>query len=53
MIKQYECVQLKSGNKATIVEILEAGVAYIADVERDGYIYTEFIKEGDILTGNQ
>jgi len=33
LIKQYDEVILKSGKSAVIVEILEAGKAYIADIE--------------------
>ncbi len=47
-IKQYDKVQLKNGHKAYIVEVLEENVAYMADVERDGDTYTDFIKFKDI-----
>jgi len=32
VIKQYDVVKLKDGRRAVIVEVLEQGVAYIADV---------------------
>jgi hypothetical protein len=41
MIRQYDRVQLKSGHKAFIVEILEEDVAYMADIDRDGDTYTD------------
>lgn len=47
-IKQYDQVQLKDGHKAYIVEILEENVAYMADVERDGDTYTDFVRFADI-----
>lgn len=48
MIKQSDKVLLKSGNKAYIVEILEKDTAFIADINRGGDTYTEFITAGDI-----
>ena len=36
MIKQYDKVRLKDGRIATIVEALEEGVAYLADVDLPG-----------------
>lgn len=35
-IKQYDKVRLKDGRICTIVDILEEGVAYIADVSLPG-----------------
>lgn len=35
-IKQYDKVRLKDGRTATIVEVLEEGVAYLADVDLPG-----------------
>jgi len=32
-IKQYDRVILKDGRKAQIIEVFEAGVAYLADVD--------------------
>ena len=49
MIKQYDKVKLKNGNFAIIVEILEPGKAYIADIEiSDGDYTTEAIFHSDI-----
>lgn len=42
-IRQYGKVLLKTGNEAYIVEILEEGKAYMADIDRDGDTYTEFV----------
>lgn len=36
MIKQYDKVRLKDGRTATIVEVLEEGVAYLVDVDLPG-----------------
>lgn len=36
IIKQYDKVILKDGRTATIVEILEDGVAYLVDVDLPG-----------------
>ncbi len=49
MIRLYDKVLLKSGEKATIVEIYEQGVAYEADIEKDGDYLTDTIKESDII----
>ncbi|MDR1590140.1 MAG: hypothetical protein LBS51_08125 [Oscillospiraceae bacterium] len=49
MIDQYQIVKLKSGQKACIVEILEQGRAYIADIEiSEGNFETEQISQDDI-----
>lgn len=49
MIKQYDKIKLKSGKYAIIVEILEQGKAYIADIElSDGEYETETIEHSDI-----
>ena len=49
MIKQYDKVKLKNGKYAIIVEILESGKAYIADIEiSDGNYITEAILHSDI-----
>ena len=50
MIKLYDKVLLKSGETAFIVEIYEQGVAYEADIERDGITITDTIKQEDIQT---
>lgn len=47
-IKQYDRVKLKSGETATIVEILEADKAYIADIESQGDFDTKTIKFEEI-----
>jgi ribosomal protein L14E/L6E/L27E len=51
MIGQYQTVKLKNGKRACIVEILEQGKAYIADVEiaKDDY-ETEQISHDDIAS---
>lgn len=36
IVKQYDKVRLKDGRTCTIVDILEEGVAYIADVNLPG-----------------
>jgi len=49
MIKQYDKIKLKSGERAVIVEIWEQGVSYEADIEIDFDDYkTETIKHTDI-----
>lgn len=35
-LEQYDIVLLKDGRACTIVEVLEEGVAYLADVELPG-----------------
>lgn len=40
-IKQYDRVLLKDGNEASIVEIFEEDVAFLADIDKDGDTYTE------------
>ena len=48
-MRQYCRVRLKSGETASIVEILEDGKAYLADVDhKDGSIPTDFIAQDDI-----
>lgn len=48
-MKQYCRVQLKTGEKAYIVEILEDGKAYLADVDhKDGSVSTDFVTQSDI-----
>ena len=42
MVKKYDKVRLKDGRTATIVEVLEEGVAYLADWD------TEEIRQEDI-----
>ena len=45
----YQTVRLKSGKRATIVEVLEQGKAYIADIEiSEGDFETEQIAQEDI-----
>jgi len=47
----YQRVRLKSGKRATIVEILEQGKAYIADIELDeGDCETQQIFHRDIAS---
>ena len=48
-MKPYTHVVLTSGESACIVDVLEDGVAYLADVDhQDGSTSTEFVKHGDI-----
>ena len=43
MIKLYDKVKLKSGEVATIVEILDNSKAFVADIEKADGTDTEFI----------
>ncbi len=47
-IKQYDRVLLKDGNEASIVEIFEEDVAFLADIDKDGDTYTEDVSIKDI-----
>nr|WP_325302753.1 hypothetical protein [uncultured Dysosmobacter sp.] len=50
MIKPYDKVRLKDGRTATIVEILEPGIAYLADIDLPGPDWeTEEIRQDDIV----
>jgi len=47
----YQAVRLTNGKRATIVEILEQGKAYIADIEiAEGEFETEQISQADIIS---
>lgn len=47
--KEFDKVQLKSGETAYIADVLKAGVAYVVDVDKvDGKIETEVIEQKDI-----
>jgi len=47
----YQAVRLRNGKKATIVEVLEQGKAYIADIEiTEGDFETEQILQEDIAS---
>jgi hypothetical protein len=49
MLKLYDHIKLKTGKRAVIVEIWEAGVSYEADIEIElGEYETETIKHSDI-----
>lgn len=51
IIEQYDIVLLKDGRACTIVEVLEEGVAYLADVELPGPDWeTIEIRQEDIQT---
>ena len=51
MPHMYQHVRLKNGKRATIVEILEQGKAYIADIEVEEDDYeTEQISHEDITS---
>ena len=47
-IKQYDRVLLKDGCEASIVEIFEDGKVFLADVDKDGDIFTEEIQANEI-----
>ena len=47
-IKLYDRVRLKSGEAASIVEILEPYVAYLADIDYEEDTETEMIRYEDI-----
>ena len=47
----YQAIRLKNGKRATIVEILEQGKAYIADIEISaGDFETEQVLQEDIAS---
>lgn len=48
IIREYERVLLKSGCEASIIEILEEGKMYLADIDRDGDTDTEEISADEI-----
>lgn len=43
-IKQYDRVLLKNGAKASIVEIFEDNILFLADIDKDGDTYTEELR---------
>jgi hypothetical protein len=47
-IKQYDRVLLKDGNVAIIVEVFVPDSAFLADIEKDGDIYTEDVTIDEI-----
>ncbi len=48
-MKQYTCVKLKTGEPACIVEVLEDGKAYLADIDHeDGSTTTDFITDDQV-----
>lgn len=47
-IKLYDRVLLRDGYEASIVEIFEEGITFLADIDRDGDTYTEDIRIEDI-----
>ena len=47
-IKQYDRVLLKDGNEAMIVEVFVPGSDFLADIEKDGDIYTEDVTIDEI-----
>ena len=47
-ITQYDCVRLRDGHTAYIVEILEDGKAYLADISKNCDTFTEHITINDI-----
>ena len=48
LVKQYDRVLLKDGNRASIVEIFEEGKLFLADIDKDDDTYTEEITIEDI-----
>lgn len=48
IIKQYDRVLMKDGNKASVVEILEADKEFIVDIDKNGDTDTEEIGIDDI-----
>ncbi|MDY5835770.1 MAG: hypothetical protein SPK23_01405 [Eubacteriales bacterium] len=48
MIKQYDRVELVSGQEASIVEVLAPGKLYVADIDKDQDTYTDFLEDGEI-----
>lgn len=51
MLKKFQKIRLKSGKTAHIVEILDRGEAYLADIyDGDGEYTTETIKPSDIAS---
>ena len=47
-IKQYDRVLLKDGNEAIIVEVFITDSDFLADIEKDGDIYTEDVTIAEI-----
>ena len=47
-VKQYDKVILKTGESATIVEIFGDGKVFIADIERNEDIDTEYVEIEEI-----
>ncbi|BAK99004.1 hypothetical protein OBV_18060 [Oscillibacter valericigenes Sjm18-20] len=48
-MKQYQTVRLKTGESACIVDILEDGKAYLADIDHsDGTTSTEYVMQEEI-----
>lgn len=47
-VNQYDKVKLKTGETATIVEVLESEKAFIADIERNNDIDTAHLKIDEI-----
>ena len=47
-IKQYDRVLLKDGNEAIIVEVFVPNSDFLADIEKDGDIYTEDVTIDEI-----
>jgi hypothetical protein len=47
-VNQYDKIKLKTGEAAVVVEVLEKGKAYIADIERNGDYETETILHEEI-----
>lgn len=47
-IKQYDRVLLKDGNEAIIVEVFAHDKDFLADIEKDGDIYTEDVTVEEI-----
>jgi hypothetical protein len=50
-INEYDKVRLKTGEIARVVEILEAGVLYIAEIHRKGEgVSVEHVEHGEVFS---
>ena len=49
-IEEYDKIKLRTGETARVVEILESGVMYIAEVFKEDGISVEHISQKDIVS---
>ena len=47
-IQLYDRVLMKDGHEASIVEIFDDGIAFLADIDKNNDTYTEEIKAEEI-----